>query len=77
VTERNGVLLALFPANIDDIRGANNTIVPGPGGGVYVAFSRNGFAWSYPTRLLASEVHDSWRTTDYPMEGASRTARTA
>jgi len=68
VTERQGVFLALFPANIANVY-TGDDIVEGPGGGVYAAFSRDGRSWTAPERLMTSTVRDdSWRTTDYPME---------
>ena len=49
-----GKLLATFPAVLDGEAG------------VWLSTSADGWLWSRPSRLLASNVYTSWRTDDHP-----------
>lgn len=52
------VLLGLFPGAVNGR------------GGVYASMSADGVRWGALRRMLPSEVHASWRTSDHPVDGA-------
>ena len=54
-------LVAVFPA-----------VLPGSGGGIYLATSADGLAWSAPRRFLPSQALHGVRTADFPVAGVLR-----
>lgn len=52
------LLLGLFPGSINGR------------GGVYVSVSADSVNWGELRQIYPSEVHASWRTSDYPVDGA-------
>lgn len=52
------VLLGLLPGAVDGR------------GGVYASMSADGVRWGALRRILTSEVHASWRTSDHPVDGS-------